>query len=41
VSLPLDGAAYEKALQGKIKSSKFEKKVVKTSDEDFARSFTR
>jgi predicted dehydrogenase len=41
VSLPLDGAAYEKALQEKIKSSKFEKKVVKTSDEDFARSFTR
>jgi predicted dehydrogenase len=41
VELPLDGAAYEAALNEKIKSSRFEKKVVKTSDEDFARSFVR
>ena len=41
VELPLDAAAYEKALQEKIANSKFEKKVVQTSDEDFAKSFTR
>ena len=41
VELPLDAAAYEKALQEKIQNSKFQKKVVETSDEDFAQSFTR
>ena len=35
VELPLDAAAYEKELQEKIRSSKLEKKIVKTSDEDF------
>jgi predicted dehydrogenase len=41
VELPLDSAAYEKSLQEKIRNSRFEKKVVQTSDEDFAKSFTR
>lgn len=41
VELPLDGAAYEKELRKKIETSRFEKKVVKTSDEDFTKSFVR
>jgi predicted dehydrogenase len=41
VELPLDAAAYEAALQQRIRESRFEKKVVQTSDEDFAKSFTR
>jgi hypothetical protein len=41
VSLPLDSAAYEKALEEKIQNSRFVKKVVKTTDSDFASSFTR
>lgn len=41
VELPLDSAAYERALQEKIASSRFEKKVVQTSTEDFAKSFTK
>jgi len=41
VNLPLDSAAYEKMLQQKIAESKFEKKVVATSAEDFTKSFTR
>ena len=41
VELPLNSGAYEEALQEKIQSSKFEKKVVQTSDEDFAKSFIR
>jgi predicted dehydrogenase len=41
VELPLDSTAYEAALQEKVRESRFEKKVVQTSDEDFARSFTR
>ncbi|HTG43591.1 MAG TPA: Gfo/Idh/MocA family oxidoreductase [Verrucomicrobiae bacterium] len=41
VELPLDAQAYEKALQQKIAESRFEKKVVQTSDEDFAKSFIR
>ena len=41
VELPLDSAAYERALQKKIRESRFEKKVVATSDEDFAKSFSR
>ncbi len=41
VELPLNGVAYEKALQQRIHESKFEKKVVATSDEDFTKSFVR
>jgi predicted dehydrogenase len=41
VELPLDSAAYEKELRKKIETSRFEKKVVKTSDEDFTKSFVR
>jgi predicted dehydrogenase len=41
VELPLDGAAYERKLNELIAASKFEKKVVKTSNEDFAKSFVR
>ncbi|MGN6385588.1 MAG: Gfo/Idh/MocA family protein [Verrucomicrobiota bacterium] len=41
VSLPLDSAAYEKALEEKIQNSRFVKQVVKTTDSDFASSFTR
>jgi predicted dehydrogenase len=41
VELPLDSAAYEAALQQHIRESRFEKKVVQTSDEDFTKSFIR
>jgi predicted dehydrogenase len=41
VELPLDSAAYEQALLGQVANSRFEKKVVATSDEDFAKSFIR
>jgi predicted dehydrogenase len=41
VELPLDSAAYEAALNDRIQSSKFEKKVVKTVAEDFTKSFIR
>jgi len=41
VELPLDSAAYERKLHELIASSKFEKKVVKTSSEDFTKSFMR
>lgn len=41
IDLPLDSAAYEAALKEKIRNSRFEKKVVKTSGEDFAKSFIR
>ncbi len=41
VDLPLDSAAYEAALQKQIRESRFEKKVVQTSDEDFTKSFIR
>jgi predicted dehydrogenase len=41
VELPLDGAAYERKLNELIAASKFEKKVVKTSNEDFTKSFVR
>jgi predicted dehydrogenase len=41
VELPMDAAAYERKLNELIASSKFEKKVVKTSNEDFAKSFMR
>jgi predicted dehydrogenase len=41
IELPLDGAAYEKKLNELIAASKFEKKVVAVSNEDFAKSFMR
>jgi predicted dehydrogenase len=41
VELPLDSADYERALQQRIRESRFEKKVVATSDEDFTKSFVR
>ncbi len=41
VELPLDGAAYERTLEGLITQSKFEKKVAAVSDEDFTKSFVR
>ena len=41
VELPLNSKAYEEALQEKIANSRFEKKVVETSDEDFTKSFIR
>ncbi|MGV3774400.1 MAG: Gfo/Idh/MocA family protein [Verrucomicrobiales bacterium] len=41
VELPLNSKAYESALQEKIAASKFEKKVVATTGEDFAKSFIR
>jgi predicted dehydrogenase len=41
VDLPLDGPAYEAKLNQLIKESKFEKKEVKTVEEDFTQSFNR
>ncbi|MGZ8939958.1 MAG: Gfo/Idh/MocA family protein [Limisphaerales bacterium] len=41
VELPLNSKAYEEALQKQISVSRFEKKVVATSDEDFTKSFIR
>ena len=41
VEMPMDSAAYEKKLNELIANSKFEKKVVKISNEDFTSSFTR
>ena len=41
VELPLDGQAYERKLKELIAESKFEKKVIETTTEDFARSFTK
>ena len=41
IELPLDAAAYEAKLNQLIKESKFEKKVVQTSGEDFTKSFNR
>ncbi|HZM06412.1 MAG TPA: Gfo/Idh/MocA family oxidoreductase [Candidatus Saccharimonadales bacterium] len=41
VELPLDSAAYESKLNELSAASKFEKKVVKTSNEDFTSSFRR
>ncbi len=41
IELPLDGAAYEKKLNELIANSKFEKKEVKVSNEDFTQSFMR
>jgi predicted dehydrogenase len=41
VTLPLDAKAYEAKLQEKIAESKFEKKTIQTSNEDFTKSFIR
>jgi hypothetical protein len=41
VELPLDGAAYEAKLQQLIGESRFEKKVVQVTQEDFTQSFHR
>ncbi|MGZ4965281.1 MAG: Gfo/Idh/MocA family protein, partial [Limisphaerales bacterium] len=41
IEMPMDSAAYEKKLNELIANSKFEKKVVKISNEDFTSSFTR
>jgi len=41
IDLPLDGAAYERKLQDLVATSKFEKKVVAVSGEDFTKSFIR
>ncbi|HYV27019.1 MAG TPA: Gfo/Idh/MocA family oxidoreductase [Candidatus Eisenbacteria bacterium] len=41
VELPMDSAAYEKKLNELIAQSKFEKKVVQVSTEDFTKSFNR
>lgn len=41
VKLPMDSQAYEKKLLQLIKESKFEKKVMEVSTEDFAKSFNR
>jgi len=41
VELPMDSAPYERKLNELIAASTFEKKVVKTSSEDFTKSFVR
>ena len=41
VELPMDSTAYEKTLQQLIAGSKFQKKVVELSPEDFTQSFHR
>jgi hypothetical protein len=41
IDLPMDSAAYEKALEQLIAGSKVTKKVVEVSNEDFAKSFNR
>ena len=41
IELPLDGAVYEAKLNQLIRESKFEKKVVQSSSEDFTKSFNR
>jgi predicted dehydrogenase len=41
VDLPLDGAAYECALEGLIANSRFQKKAVVATAEDFTKSFVR
>ena len=41
VELPMDSAAFEKKLQLLIADSKFQKKVVEVSGEDFTKSFHR
>lgn len=41
IELPMDSAAFEKKLQQLIAESKFQKKVVEVSGEDFTKSFHR
>jgi predicted dehydrogenase len=41
VELPMDSAAFEKKLQQLIAESRFQKKVVEVSSEDFTKSFNR
>jgi predicted dehydrogenase len=41
VELPMDSAAFEKKLQQLIAASKFEKKVVEVTGDDFTKSFHR
>ena len=41
VELPMDGAAFERKLRQLIAESKFEKKVVEISNDDFTKSFHR
>ena len=41
IELPMDSAAYEKQLAKLIAESRFEKKVVEVSSEDFSASFRR
>jgi hypothetical protein len=41
VELPMDGAAFEKKLQQLIAESRFQKKVVEVTDDDFTKSFHR
>ena len=41
IEMPLDAAAYEKKLNQLIADSRFEKKVVAVSGEDFTKSFVR
>jgi len=41
VPLPMDSAAYEAKLGELIANSKFDKKVIEVSSEDFANSFNR
>ncbi len=41
VDLPLDGQAYERKLNELIANSKFQKKTVQTTGEDFTKSFSR
>ena len=41
IDLPLDSRAYERKLMQLIKESRFEKKTVQTTSEDFTKSFNR
>jgi predicted dehydrogenase len=41
VELPMDGAAFEQKLQRLIAESKFQKKVIEISGDDFTKSFNR
>jgi hypothetical protein len=41
ISLPLDGAAYERLLADLIANSRFDKKTVTPTAEDFTKSFVR
>lgn len=41
LELPMDGAAFERQLQTLIENSRFEKKVVEITNDDFTKSFHR